>query len=96
MVQLLVDIIGMLIWFVQVLVICQFVLSLLISFNVVNTHNPFVSSLWTATNALLDPLLRPIRRLMPDTGAIDFSPMVLLLGLSILSRVLLYIAASAY
>lgn len=91
-----VDIIGLLIWFVQVLVICQFILGLLIAFNVVNTHNQFVSSLWTATNALLDPLLRPIRQMMPDTGAIDFSPMVLLLGLSVLKIILSYIATSAY
>ncbi len=93
---MLVAILGLLIWFVQVLVICQFVLGLLISFNVVNTHNQFVSSLWTAINALLDPLLRPIRRIMPDTGAIDFSPMVLLLGLGILKIILSYVAAASY
>lgn len=93
---MLVEIVGLVIWFVQVMVICQFILGLLISFNVVNTHNQFVSSLWTAVNALLDPLLRPIRRIMPDTGAIDFSPMVLLLGLAILKIILSYIAAAAY
>lgn len=93
---MLVEIVGLVIWFVQVMVICQFILGLLISFNVVNTHNQFVSSLWTAVNALLDPLLRPIRRIMPDTGAIDFSPMVLLLGLAILKIILSYIAAATY
>ncbi len=66
-----------------ILVIVQFVLSLLISFNVVNTSNQFVSSVYSAINALLDPLLRPIRRIMPDTGAIDFSPLVLIVGLNI-------------
>jgi len=65
------------------LVIVQFVLSLLISFNVVNMSNQFVSSVYSAINALLDPLLKPIRRIMPDTGAIDFSPLVLIVGLNI-------------
>ena len=66
------------------IIIVQFVLSLLISFNVVNLHNDFVASIWKAVNALLDPIISPIRRLMPDTGAIDFSPLVLIVGLRIL------------
>ena len=70
------------------LVIVQFVLSLLIAFNVVNTQNDFVVSIYRAVNALLDPLLRPIRRMMPDTGAIDFSPLILIVVLNILIYIL--------
>ncbi|KPL69396.1 hypothetical protein SZ64_15535 [Erythrobacter sp. SG61-1L] len=73
---------------VSVVVIVQFVLSLLISFNVVNMHNNLVASLWRAVNAILDPMLNPIRRIMPDTGMIDFSPMVLLILLRILTIIL--------
>ncbi|MCB5426553.1 YggT family protein [Altererythrobacter sp. CC-YST694] len=73
---------------VTVIVIVQFVLSLLISFNVVNMQNNLVASLWRAVNAILDPMLNPIRRIMPDTGMIDFSPMVLLILLRILAIVL--------
>lgn len=73
---------------ISVVVIVQFVLSLLISFNVVNMHNNLVASLWRAVNAILDPLLKPIRRIMPDTGMIDFSPMVLLILLRILAIIL--------
>ena len=91
----LIDIVGYLINIVVVLVIVQFVLSLLISFNVVNMHNQFVAALWTAINALLDPLFKPIRRIMPDTGAIDFSPMVLIIGLVIIQKILTGLAASA-
>lgn len=80
----LIQIIGLLIDLVTTFVIVQFVLSLLITFNVVNMHNQFVAALWKAINALLDPILKPIRRLMPDTGSIDFSPLVLLVGLRIL------------
>ncbi|MFM5908863.1 MAG: YggT family protein [Novosphingobium sp.] len=69
-------------------VIVQFILGLLISFNVVSYHNNFVAALWQALNAILDPILRPIRRYMPDTGAIDLSPMALIIGLSILQIIL--------
>lgn len=78
------EIIGYLISILVTLVIVQFVLSLLISFNVVNMHNNLVAALWQAVNALLEPLLRPIRRIMPATGALDLSPMVLIIGLTIL------------
>ena len=91
----LVEIIGYLISIVVMLVIVQFVLSLLISFNVVNTHNDLVASLWKAVNALLDPLLKPIRRYMPDTGMLDLSPMVLIILLQILRIVLGNLAVAA-
>ncbi|QZP08848.1 YggT family protein [Caenibius sp. WL] len=78
------QILDLLISVVVTLVIVQFVLGLLIAFNVVNMSNQFVSAIWTALNALLQPLLAPIRRIMPNTGAIDFSPLVLIIGLQIL------------
>ena len=92
MLYTLVDITAYLINLIVMLVIAQFVMSLLISFNVVNTHNDFVAALWKAVNALLDPLLKPVRRIMPDTGPIDFSPMVLIVGLTILQKVLVHAA----
>jgi YggT family protein len=82
------QIVGYVISIVIVLVIVQFVLSLLISFNVVNMHNDFVQAIWRSVNALLEPLLRPIRRIMPATGAIDFSPLVLIVLLNIIQIVL--------
>jgi len=82
------EIVGYLINLVVMLVIVQFVLSLLISFNVVNTSNDFVAAVWRAVNALLDPLLRPVRKLMPDTGMLDLSPMVLIVGLTIVQIIL--------
>ena len=91
----LVDIIGYLINIIVILVIVQFVLSLLIAFNVVNMHNQLVASLWKAANALLEPLLRPIRRIMPDPGMLDLSPMVLIIGLVIVQKILTGIALSA-
>ena len=82
------QIVGYLISIVVTLVIVQFVLSLLIIFNVVNVHNNVVAALWQAVNALLDPILKPVRRIMPHTGALDLSPMVLIIGLTILQIIL--------
>lgn len=82
------EIVNYLINIIVFVVIVQFVLSLLISFNVVNMHNQFVAAIYQALNAILDPLLRPIRRMMPNTGALDFSPMVLIIGLTVLGIIL--------
>ncbi len=84
----LISIISYLVTIITTIVIVQFVLSLLISFNVVNLSNDFVASLYQALNAILDPLLKPIRKIMPDTGMIDFSPMVLIIGLRVLQMLL--------
>lgn len=92
MLLMLVDIVTYLINILVMLIIVQFVLSLLISFNVVNTQNQFVAALWKAVNALLDPILAPVRRLMPNTGAIDFSPMLLIVGLTVLQKILFHLA----
>jgi len=82
------QIIGYLVSIIIFFVIVQFVLGLLISFNVVNMHNDFVNAIWRAVNALLDPILNPIRKIMPNTGAIDFSPLVLIVGLNILNIII--------
>ncbi len=90
------QIVGYVVSVVIVLVIVQFVLGLLISFNVVNMHNDFVAAIWRAVNALLDPVLKPIRRFMPNTGGIDFSPLVLIVLLNILQIILNNLAASQF
>jgi len=69
-------------------VIIQFIFSLLLAFNVLNQHNRGVEAIWKALNAILDPILKPIRRRMPNTGAIDLSPMVLLISMQIILIVL--------
>ncbi|TCM17167.1 YggT family protein [Novosphingobium sp. PhB165] len=90
------QIIDYLISIIVFVVIVQFVLGLLLAFNVVNRHNQFVSAIWTALNAILEPMLRPIRRIMPNTGAIDFSPMALIIGLKILQIILGNLARAYY
>tara|TARA_B100001146_G_C15854980_1_gene295234 strand:- start:4 stop:300 length:297 start_codon:yes stop_codon:yes gene_type:complete len=65
------------------LIIVQFVIGLLLAFNVVSRGNDFVISVYRSINSLLDPVLRPIRNMLPQTGAIDFSPLVLIIVLQI-------------
>ena len=61
------------------IIIVQAILSWLVAFNVINTHNDFVRSLLNALDRITAPLYRPIRRILPDFGGLDFSPMVVLL-----------------
>jgi YggT family protein len=55
------------------------IMSWLIAFNVINVHNDFVRSIWNALNAVTEPLLRPIRNILPALGGLDISPVILLL-----------------
>lgn len=70
-------------------VIAGVILSWLMGFGVVNPHNPFVRTLWEAVNAVTEPLLGPIRRAMPNLGAVDISPVILLLSCFFVQSVVL-------
>ncbi len=71
------------------IIIAGAVMSWLIAFNVVNPYNPLVRSVWQGLNALTEPLLRPIRRFMPDLGGIDISPVILILACAFVQSVVL-------
>ena len=64
------------------------VLSWLIAFNVVNTHNRFVAMIADALWRLTEPVLAPIRRILPSLGGLDLSPVVLILLLIFLRNLL--------
>ena len=57
----------------------QIIMSWLIAFNVVNTRNRFVFMIADIAYKITEPLLRPIRRILPNFGGLDLSPLVLLL-----------------
>lgn len=65
-------------------VIVSVVMSWLIGFNIINRHNPLVHAIWTTSIALTEPLLRPIRRMLPNLGGIDISPILLFIGIKAL------------
>lgn len=71
-------------------IIISAVFSWLIAFNMLNYNNNFVRTVWNTLNALTEPLLRPIRRILPNLGAVDLSPVVLLLGIFLLERIVVY------
>ncbi len=71
-------------------IIAMAVFSWLIAFNVVNHRNQVVNAIGNMLYQLTEPLLRPIRRRMPNTGALDLSPLVLLLGVFLLERIIVY------
>lgn len=75
-------------------IIIQFVLSMLIVFNVINTSSPFIRSLHDGLDRLTEPLYRPIRRLLPNTGGIDFAPMIVLVAMAILNIILNNVGAA--
>jgi YggT family protein len=77
------------------IIIVQAILSWLIAFNVINTSNDIIRSIWIALDKLTEPMYRPIRRIMPDLGALDLSPMVVLIGIIILQQAVLPGLASA-
>ena len=78
------------------LVIIQAVISWLIAFNVINTYNDTVRAIWQALEKITEPVYRPIRRILPDFGALDLSPLVVLLVIGILSRVVIPNIAAWY
>lgn len=70
-------------------IILQAILSWLVAFNVINTHNDFVRTFLNALNRITEPLYRPFRRILPDFGGLDFSPMIVLLLIIIVKDYLL-------
>jgi YggT family protein len=61
-------------------IIAAVMLQWLMGFGIVNPSNPAVRMIYEAVRALTEPLLRPIRRMMPDLGGLDISPIILVLA----------------
>lgn len=74
------------------LLLAYVILTLLISFGIVNARQPIVSTIGEFLYRITEPLLAPIRRRMPDLGPIDISPVVLLLALQFLTVTVNYYA----
>lgn len=76
--------------------IASAVLSWLIAFNVVNTRNPFVNMVGTLLYQVTEPVLRPIRRILPPMSGLDLSPIVLILIIYFIQAVVLPNIARAF
>ncbi len=87
--NLVIDILRILLDVVWWIIVVQAILSWLIAFNVINTTNEFVRTIWQTLDRMTEPLYRPIRKILPDFGALDLSPLVVLIGIVVLDRVLI-------
>lgn len=76
------------------IMIVHIIFSWLITFQVLNLRQPIVAQIWHGLNQLLEPIYRPVRNFLPQTGGIDFAPLVVFLGIIILRDILLPYFAS--
>lgn len=88
MVYALIDILNLLLSVLMWIIIIQVVLSWLFAFNVLNTSSSGVRAFAMALERITAPIYRPIRRIMPDFGGIDFSPLVVLILIAVLRKLL--------
>ena len=68
-----VSLILTIVWWIFLIMI---IMSWLINFNVINTRNQFVDAVWRIVNQVTEPILRPIRRIVPPIGGLDLSPII--------------------
>ena len=96
MVLALVSIANLLLDILFWIIIIQVILSWLLAFNVLNIHSGGVRAFVVALDRITAPLYRPIRRLLPDFGGIDFSPLVILILIQVIKRLLAGVVAQYY
>jgi YggT family protein len=96
MLYALVDVVNLLLTILTWVIIIQVVLSWLLVLNVLNTSSQGVRSVAMAIDRMTAPLYRPIRRILPDFGGIDFSPLVVLILIQIIKKLLAGVVAQYY
>lgn len=78
------------------IIIIQVILSWLFAFNVLNASSGGVRAFVIALDRITAPLYRPIRRIMPDFGGIDFSPLVILILIQVIKKLLAGVVTQYY
>ncbi len=76
--------IGIILQVASTIIVVQAILSFMLAFNVISLSNDAFRAIWTSLDRLTEPLYRPIRRIMPDLGALDLSPLIVLVIIQIL------------
>ena len=84
------DILMLLLGVARTFIFTHFIMSWLISFEVLNVRQPFVGQVWYTLQRILEPIYGPIRRVLPDLGGIDLSPIVALLGIEVIRNIGLF------
>ena len=70
------QLVDLVLWLAWLFLIVYVILGLLISFGVVNPYNRVISGIYEALTRLMEPILRPIRRILPNTAPVDLAPLV--------------------
>jgi YggT family protein len=96
MLPALVDIADYLLTILSWIIIIQVLLSWLLVANVLNTSSGGVRTVLIALDRLTAPLYRPIRRMLPDFGGLDFSPLVILILIQVIKKLLAGVVSSYY
>jgi YggT family protein len=96
MLYALVEIVNLLLSVVTWIIIGQVILSWLLAFNVLNVSSGGVRAFIVALDRITAPLYRPIRRLLPDFGGIDFSPLVILILIQVIKKLLAGVLVQYY
>lgn len=74
------------VWFI---ILAHVIMSWLINFQVLNLHQQLVAQIWYGLNRILEPVYGPIRRILPNMGGLDLTPLVVLIGVYALRIVLI-------
>ncbi len=94
--QSLFEILMLVLGIARFFIFAHFIMSWLINFQVLNVRQPLVSQIWSGLSRLLEPVYAPIRRILPNMGGIDLSPIVALVGIYALEIILRNNAALFY
>lgn len=86
--QSLFEILMLLLGVARTFIFAHFIMSWLISFDVLNVRQPLVGQVWYTLQRILEPIYGPIRRVLPNMGGIDLSPIAALLAIYIIEIVL--------
>jgi YggT family protein len=86
--QSLFEILLLILGIARIFIFAHFIMSWLISFQVLNIRQPLVAQIWFGLNRLLEPIYGPIRRILPPMGGLDLAPLVALIGVYALEIVL--------
>ncbi len=81
------------VWF---FIIAHVIMSWLINFQVLNLYQPLVRQIWDVLERLVEPIYRPIRRILPPMSGIDLAPLVALIGVYALRIILANNVAAFY
>ncbi len=82
------DVLMLLFAVLRTVILTHFVMSWLINFDVLNIRQPLVAQVWNVLHKTLRPIYRPLERVVPSFGGINFSPVITLIGLLMLQSLL--------